>query len=395
MRGIVSFSFIVVAVVAGACVGSEPETVVSAVDSGTLGDAGGSTPSSADDASTADAETCPNQMCSGACVDTSSSGDHCGRCGHSCGGGTCKSGVCAPVVVASNVTQPFGVAVAATSVFWIRNGAIERCPVTGCTGAPATITDEVTIGAGQPGGTTIATDGNEVAWIANGSSNGRNVFACSVAGCTNGSSPKAATGLTDAPTQLALEGSTIFVSQATGTQRQGPLSTLALTGIAGAGSDVPTGIAADKVNVYVAGVRNSAMGVDRCERPSCASSTRMFLDAKYLAVGGSLVLATAGAGIMKCAATGCGGAATALAPDDKTAVAIAADDGFVAWAIPGSDAASDGTIRVCALPDCKDGPRTVAEGQDHPVSVTIADGFVYWANRGAAMGKGSIWRAAL
>ena len=70
----------------------------------------------------------------------------------------------------------------------------------------------------------------------------RDIFSCGVAGCLNAFPPKTSTGLNDTPTQIALEGSTIFASQRTGAQRQGPMSTLVLTGI-GLGSDVPTGIA--------------------------------------------------------------------------------------------------------------------------------------------------------
>ena len=116
-------------------------------------------------------------LCDNSCVDTALSGDHCGACNHPCGGGTCAGGVCAPVLVASNITKPLGVAVAGGSAFWIRAGAIERCPVTGCTGAPSLVTDQVTISAGQPGGTTIVSDGNQVAWLAAGnvSGNGRDI----------------------------------------------------------------------------------------------------------------------------------------------------------------------------------------------------------------------------
>ncbi len=346
-----------------------------------------------------DAASCgQGAVCSGTCVDTTSSPDHCGACGHSCGGGKCAGSACAPVLVASNVPQPLGVAVAAGSAFWIRNGGIERCAITGCAGAPTLITADVTLGAGQPRGTTIVTDGNQVAWIAsgNGSGNGLDVFQCGVAGCTNGFPPKASTGLTDTPTQIAVEGPNLFASQRSGAQRQGPLSTLALTGT-GLGSDVPTGIAADAANIYVAGVAQSAAGVDRCTRAGagpCTATTRLFVGATYIAAAGGLVFATSAEGIKMCAATGCGGSATVIMPGDKAAAAIAASSAFAAWVNPGSSTTADGTVRVCALPTCA-APRTVATSQEQPVGVTIADGFVYWANLGVGGGKGSIWRAAL
>jgi len=380
---------------ASACVGSDPAIVTPG-----SGDGGTNPPGS--DASTdsgADGATCGQGMiCGGSCVDTTTSPDHCGSCGHSCGGGKCSGSVCAPVLVANNVTKPLGVAVAGGSAFWLRNGAVERCAVTGCSGAPTLITADVAIGAQQPGGTTIVTDGNQVAWIATGnaSGNGRDVFQCGVAGCTAGFPPKMSTGLTDAPTQIAVQGSTLFASQSTGAERQGPISTLALTGL-GLGSDVPTGIAADATNVYVAGVAQSAAGVDRCTRAGtgpCTGTTRLFVGATYIAAAGGLVFATSSEGIKMCAATGCGGSATVVMPGDKAAAAIAASSSFAAWVNSGSSTTADGTVRVCALPACT-APRTVAAGQEQPVSVTIADGFVYWANLGVGAGPGSIWRAAL
>ncbi len=380
---------------AGACVGSDPAVITpGAGDGGTIVPGADASADSAGDS----AACTQGSVCGGSCVDTTSSADHCGTCGHSCGGGKCSGSVCVPVLVASNVAKPLGVAVAGGSAFWIRNGAIERCAVTGCAGAPALVTADVVVGAQQPGGTTIVTDGNQVAWIATGnaSGNGRDVFQCGVAGCSSGFSPKTSTGLTDAPTQIAVQGSTLFAAQLTGAERQGPLSTLALTGL-GLGSDVPTGIAADANNVYVAGVAQSAAGVDRCTRAGngpCTNPARLFVGATYIAAGGGVVLATSSDGIKVCAATGCGGSATVVMPSDKNAAAIAASSAFGAWVNSGSTTTADGTVRVCALPACAS-PRTVATGQEQPVSVTIADGFVYWANMGVGGGPGSIWRAAL
>ena len=42
---------------------------------------------------------CPGSCCDGACVDLTTSGAHCGQCGHDCEGGACAASVCQPVVV--------------------------------------------------------------------------------------------------------------------------------------------------------------------------------------------------------------------------------------------------------------------------------------------------------
>ena len=224
----------------------------------------------------------------------------------------------------------------------------------------------------------------------------QNVYSCGVGGC-NGASPKAASGLNDLPTQLAVAGTTLYVTQATGAARGGPMATLAMVGIAGTGNDIPTGLAVDATNLYLAGALS---GSDRgTGRVALAGGTLSPLfsdpDGTRLALGGTELVATSTAGIVKCAVAGCGGAPTTLAAADIDTAAIAADAKFAVWAVPGSPTTADGSIRVCALPDCKGGPRTIAAGQAQPVSVTVADGFVYWANKGVMGTPGSIWRAVL
>ncbi len=106
--------------------------------------------------------------------------------------------------------------------------------------------------AQNPGGTIMVTDGSFVAWIAGNFGGMQNVYSCGVGGC-NGASPKAASGLNDLPTQLAVAGTTLYVTQATGAARGGPMATLAMVGIAGTGNDIPTGLAVDATNLYLAG----------------------------------------------------------------------------------------------------------------------------------------------
>lgn len=53
--------------------------------------------------------TCSKTDCSGACVDLQSDANNCGRCGHSCQGGTCASGQCQAVVVARNLDGSTGI----------------------------------------------------------------------------------------------------------------------------------------------------------------------------------------------------------------------------------------------------------------------------------------------
>ena len=378
-----------------ACVGDDP--ALSTPDPAPGADASTDT-SSPDpkDGSAGDASSCSLTTCGSSCVDLKTSAEHCGACGHTCGNSTCDAGFCKPVLVRDKVAGPVAVAVAAQSVFWLRDGAVERCEAKDCA-APKLVTDDPKVPAGNASGTIMVTDGAYVAWIASNFGGTPNVYACGVGGCGGGASPKAATGLNDLPTQLAISGSNVYATQATGTVHGGPLATLVLTGIAGTGNDIPTGLAVDGTNLFIAGALGAS---DRgTSRTPLAGGTAAPLftdpDGTRLALAGTDLVATSTAGIVKCATAGCGGAPTTLAAADLATSAIAADAKFAVWAVPGSTTVADGMIRVCAMPACTGGPRTIASGQAQPVSVTVSDGFVYWANKGITGGLGAVWRAAL
>lgn len=56
------------------------------------------------------------------CGDTTSSTSNCGRCGHSCLGQPCVSGVCSSIVLASGLARPDWLALDATNVYFTCNG---------------------------------------------------------------------------------------------------------------------------------------------------------------------------------------------------------------------------------------------------------------------------------
>jgi hypothetical protein len=80
---------------------------------------------------------CSLTTCGGACVDTMTDAAHCGRCAHSCTGGTCLAGKCQPVVIAANQYDSFGIALDATYVYFtvrdVSNGPwfVRRAPLAG------------------------------------------------------------------------------------------------------------------------------------------------------------------------------------------------------------------------------------------------------------------------
>ena len=81
------------------------------------------------------------------CVDVEADPANCGRCGHSCLGGTCTAGQCQPIELASFMDQPTAtVVLSATHVFWQTiegfasgPGKVYSCPKMGCPGGITTL----------------------------------------------------------------------------------------------------------------------------------------------------------------------------------------------------------------------------------------------------------------
>jgi hypothetical protein len=316
------------------------------------------------------------------CTDVQRSKTNCGTCGRDCGGGECELGVCQPVVVATNVIRPVALAVAGTSVVWLREGAVERCAATGCTGTPTLVTAESALTGNHPGGTTIVTNGSIVAWIGNDNTN-TSVFHCPVTGCTNGQVPKSVgSALTDKPTQLGIFGDTLGVTQATGIQRTFDIRTLKGGLVAGARGDVPLGVALDATTLYYSTLRvGGARGVSSCLLSGCGNqATALFDDAQILALAGDRLFATSSQGVVMYNVNA-GGADASLIKADLGVSHLATDRTLVAWALPGASTQTpEGVIRACVAQDCKNTLRTIAAQQAQPINVAVADGFVYWAN---------------
>ena len=74
-------------------------------------------------------------LCGDACVDTTSSPTHCGRCDHSCGAGQCE-GACQPFPVATGFTAVHAIAVSPSGVIISADSDLSLCAnPDGCTAA--------------------------------------------------------------------------------------------------------------------------------------------------------------------------------------------------------------------------------------------------------------------
>jgi hypothetical protein len=88
--------------------------------------------------------------------------NNCGACGHGCLGGTCVSGACQPVTLASSITKPYGIAIDSAYVYFTDNGAgsVYKVPLAGGT--------LVQLATGQGGATGVAVDtAGDVFWTLN------------------------------------------------------------------------------------------------------------------------------------------------------------------------------------------------------------------------------------
>jgi hypothetical protein len=102
------------------------------------------------DATAPDASACSN-------VDTTSDGNNCGACGHTCGGGACVASACQPVALATGQHTPIGLAVDATNIYWTTSdGNVMKAPISG---GAATV-----LAAGQRSPWGIAVDAANVYW---------------------------------------------------------------------------------------------------------------------------------------------------------------------------------------------------------------------------------------
>ncbi len=185
----------------------------------------------------------------GACGDTTSDPQHCGACGHSCGGGACVAGVCQALVLAPSQSTPEDLAVEADGVYFTNrgtsaasysDGSVNRVPLDG--GAVTALA------TGQARAKGIALDASSVYFVLNDTVNGM-VAKVPRAG---GSVTTLVWPLAD-PGYVAVDGSSAYfsvgINASTGSIQRVPLGGGSPSPVA-LGQGWPRAIVVDATNAY-------------------------------------------------------------------------------------------------------------------------------------------------
>lgn len=286
------------------------------------------------------------------CEATLGTTEHCGACGHDCGGASCKSGSCEAAVLVTGLDTPRGIAIAGGEVYVGLDlpapaGSVVRCPLGGCTSA-------ATVSTGHSHPYAFAATNNALFF----GDEQRGVFRCALPGC-------------NAPQQACIEGA----------------QSLALNG----------------ADVIVASYANAYVG--RCTQTSISPVYFAITPGEplFVAHGGDAVFiaqGTAGGGraggIDRCPLPGgCGTTITPAPPpvvlDDvamgyNQPTSLAVDDAFVYW----TESATGNVVRA---PKSLDKPRTLIATGTRTRSLVLDGSHVFWIDQGASETDGSIHRA--
>jgi hypothetical protein len=346
--------------------GATPDTSVTPTPDGTTPGSDGSTTSDSGDGGT------PPLSCDGglvvcgtgaaaACVSLDTSGDNCGACGHSCGGGKCMGRKCAPAVIYSVPPPDAGVVIGPLAqdmndVFFESDEntpyRLLACPKTGCTGAAAT-PRQIAVMPFSIGAIHVPTAGTIAFLSAPQNSSGTErpaVFSCATTGCPA----------------------------------------------------VPTSFVADGLNGIDARLRSSATGIlfgetggtglfsTTCANGSCATPVSFFgttTKGTHGFTGTAALLyfidsATRGSNIARCAVGDTACTPISVVPaDESTVEGLEIWAGKLYWLLPGRSGFIEGKLMSCDLPACAT-PAPQAIGLDSPSGLNVDASGAYWLTAG-------------
>ena len=359
-------------------------------DGATTGDGSGGDGSTGDDGSTPGDGSGGDASCAPG-ADFTADKANCGRCGHSCLGGDCTGGVCQPVTIAVAQSNPFGVAVQGSRVYWTNNGNDTVMMADKADGK--NVGPVAASGISSPWG--ILTDNTSVYWANHDFKPNGTIAKCPLAGCTaNGSlSAPATLAVADEPLGLAIAGNRLFFTEDNGggvwsidTSDGGTPLNLAPGGI-----NHPFKIVTDGTYVYFTSNETALHSVSVKGGPifnlvnapdqsglAIDQGTLFFTNYPFSSNSGSI------ASVSKD-----GGTATGFAGSQVNPLNVVVDANYVYWTNNGTfhepaqaDDGKDGSVVACARPGPCTKPIVLADKQHIASGITIDDEAVYWTNAG-------------
>jgi hypothetical protein len=287
------------------------------------------------------------------CADLNTSSGHCGACGHSCGGGMCAQGRCAPALVYQGTTVG-PIAMDLNDVFFESNEApsyrLLACPKTGCKAAPrqVTIMPFGIYAIETPAAGTIAF----LSAPQNMSGTERPaVFSCTTTGCPSPPVSFVGDGLNGLEGRLKSAGGTIFGN----TGGTGLFRSACTNGSCGPATFFGT---------LTRGTHGFAPAPDAL----------YFIDA-----------ATRGSTIARCALGDTACTPATVVPGNASVVeALVVYAGKLFWLIPGRSGFMEGRLVSCDLPQCATvAPQATA--LDSPTGLVVDAGGAWWLMRSQRM----------
>lgn len=302
----------------------------------------------------------PEVACNNTCTILATSGDHCGKCGHSCGGGGCSAGVCRPVQLFTSMTLKVGaIAVNDADLFFATDDMkLSSCPKSGCKLAPKQLAamsysinmvsavQKAVVFASAPAQTTERP----------------NLYSCPTTGCPSPPPSFASDGLGSFSGGIGVFADKVyFNSQNIGLEWatcQGGVCGVPLTGTPPVTATVTRlGTLTKGTHAFV-GAANRMYFVDTVARGS--------------------VLASCDLSDTACTPT------PLVAGDNADVEYTAIENGRLYWLKPGRLDFNEGKLLSCDLPTCA-APKVGAVGLDSPIELIIDPSGAYWLTNKAKL----------
>lgn len=304
-------------------------------------------------ASTTSEPTCTgatSQICSGSCVDISSSPNNCGRCSHDCGGGGCNLGVCQPTTIYTAPLPIDALVLSRSEVLFSTyddvnlSAKLFACPLAGCTLTPRQlVTRQYPV--------------ESVAWVADGASPGIVVFEsaptqgtqrptlyyCLDTGCSSTPSSAVSDGMGGFAHKLQTVGSKVFYSS-----------------------------------------QNFKLNSLSCGAGTCTDGTSLGVGAyrPFVSNGTLEYYVDSSSGyILSCDLTVAGTCtpATVLATNVSSTLDLQIVGTTLYWLMPGREGFFEGKIRRCSLPACS-APSDLVNTLNYPREMVVDESGAYIIN---------------